>query len=1131
MPENPESTIVKRGLCGICPAGCWVKITLDINGTMLKVEADDESPNGMICKIGEHSPEIVYSNDRLKYPTKRVGGKGSFDFERISWEEAYNTIVEKLNGFKEKHGPESTAIYTGRGSFELSLCDVYQPKNVAISSASSVLFPFGSPNTLGVGALCYVSFAMIAPHVTMGGYYFNMFSDIEKAEMVVIWGANPATDSPPTDYFRIIEAQKRGAKIVVIDPRKTAMAKLSGAVWIPIKPGTDGALALGLCNILIREELYDFKFIEEWTLGFEDFKTYAQQFRPEVVEEITGVKPNILKELAYDLVQKQGVAPVMYTGLEYTNSGVQNIRATFVLWAMAGQMDVPGGRNFSMTQNLFKVCRDGLLANPDMNKALGRDRFPVYSQYRGESHAISLPESVLESKPYKIRSLIIHGGSISTSWPQTNIWKKTLNELEFLVCIDRTLTADCAYADIVLPATTMYEIDSYMTYGSMFKLREKIIEPVGESRNDFFIMAELARRLGYGELYPQNEEELLNYVLTGTGFTADEVRKNGGDVANKSIMMQYKKWEKGLLRKDGKPGFDTPSGKFEIKSSILEEHGYDGLPIFQEPLEGPSQSAELSKKYPLIFNSGSRVDTDFRSQHHGVKGLSKERPEPTVMMNTEDAKQRGIVNGDKVLIASPRGKVSMRALVTNDIVKGAVDANMGGGGPLGSKAWQKANVNTLTDLQNYDPISGFPVYKALLCEIQKEGNDAQLIIGSGEKLIKTKMSTTSNVEFRDVYLDNNATTPIHEEVKKVMVDSIEKFANPSGIYKAARENKFAIESARRNAARLLNTTARRIVFTSCGSESNNLAIRGLLHSMNPKENHLITTSIEHPSVLKVFQYFEKQGFEVTYLNPDKEGVIQPTVLQKAIKQNTALVSIMLANNETGAIQPIRELCKIAHKSHALFHTDAVQAIGKIQVDVENLGVDMLSISGHKLYAPKGVGILFIRDNVSLEPLIYGGGQENNQRAGTENVINIMAMGKACELAVEHLLEYHKVQKLKESFEKELLILFPEAKINSQHALRLPNTINITLPEIRGEAFLLTLDKKGISFSSASACKSGSSVPSHVLSAMGLSVDEAHCTVRISLGIQTNKEDISYTLKQIKETLSEFIDKIRFIACR
>ncbi len=1129
--NEKNKTTIKRGLCGICPAGCHVKITLDDKGKMIKTEADDESPHGMICKIGEHSPEIVYSEHRLKYPLKRIGKKGTYEFEQITWDEAYETIVSKLNHFKDTYGPESTAVYTGRGSFELSLCDVYQPKDVAISSASSVLFPFGSPNTLGVGALCYVSFAMIAPHVTMGGYYFNMYSDIENTEMVVVWGANPATDSPPTDYYRIVKAQERGAKIVVIDPRKTAMAKLPGAKWIPIKPGTDGALALGLCNILIREDLCDFDFVENYTEGFEDFKFYAQQFRPEIVEEITGVKPDDLRELAFDMVKKKGVAPVMYTGLEYTNSGVQNIRATFILWALSGQMDVPGGKCFSMPENMFKVNRDGLLPNPDMSKALGRDRFPVYSEYRGESHAISLPESVLESKPYKIRSLIIHGGSIVTAWPQSDIWKKTLNELEFVVSIDRQLTADSAYADIVLPATTMYEIDSYMTYGPIFKIREKVIEPVGESRNDFFIMAELAKRLGYGELFPQNNDELLKYVLKGTEFTLDDVKKNGGEVTKKTSLMQYKKWEKGLLRKDGKPGFDTPSGKFEIASSILYEHGYDALPVFQEPLEGLGQSPDVSEKYPLIFNSGSRVDTDFRSQHHGIKSFLKERPEPTVMMNTQDANERGIANGDKVLIKSLRGQVAMRALVTDGIIRGAVDANQGGGGPVGPDAWKDANVNTLTDLQNYDPISGFPVYKALLCEIEKANGEQKLIIGSGEKSFNEKNKSKKLNKIRKVYLDNNATTPLYPEVKKVLIEYIDKFANPSGVYGIAKDNKFAVETARRSAARLLNTTARRITFTSCGSESNNMALRGVAKALIEKGNHIITTVIEHPSVLKTLKAMQQEGYDVDFLPVDENGVVQVEDFKKAIKPTTILASVMLANNETGVIQPIKELTQIAHKHDIIFHTDAVQAIAKLKVDIADLGVDMLSVSGHKLYAPKGIGLLYVKENVPMDTFIIGGGQEAGMRAGTENVMHIAAFGMACELAADNLDQMNQVEALRGDFENKLLDMFPKSKVNGKQVSRLPNTISFTLHEIRGESFLLVLDKRGICFSSASACKSGSPEPSHVLTAMGLSHDEAHCTIRISLGTKTNKADISYTLKQFKEVLTELKDKVRFVSCR
>ena len=710
-----------RALCGICPAGCGVVVLYDDRGRIANVRPDESAELGVICKLGEHSAEIVYSKDRVLYPLRRNGEKGTYDFERISWDDAYDIIVTKLSEIKAKYGPEATSIYTGSGSFELSMCDVYQPEGVAVSSASSVLFPFGSPNTLGVGALCYVAFAMIAPHVTMGGMQINMFSDFENSDLIVVWGTNPATDCPPINLKKIMEAHKRGAKIVVIDPRRTMTVALTDAEWIPIRPGTDGALALGMCNVLIEEGLYGESFVRDWTRGFEEFARYVlDHFRPEVVEQITGVPAGAIVALARRIATAKGAAPAMYSGLEYNGNGVQAIRAIFVLWALAGQLDVPGGRCFTMRQNHFPLNRSGHIANPDMRKALGRDKFPIYSEYRGESHAIVLPDSVLKGKPYKIRSLIILGGSIITSWPQPAIWRKTLNALDFLVCIDRHLTADAAYADIVLPATTMYEIESYMTYGSIFRIRERVIEPIGEARNDFFILAELADRLGYGHLYPQNEEELLRHVLKGSGFTLENVHKAGGTVQSQTVKMQYRKWEKGLLRPDGKPGFDTPSGKFEIASTILEEHGYDPLPVYTEPQESPLSQPELAKKFPLVFNSGARVTTDFHAQHHGIESLLKERPEPTVTINVSDARARGIKNGDLVHIKTSRGQITLRAIVTDGIVKGAVEANMGGGCHVGPKAWQEGNINELTDLQQYDPISGFPVYKALLCDVHKK---------------------------------------------------------------------------------------------------------------------------------------------------------------------------------------------------------------------------------------------------------------------------------------------------------------------------------------------------------------------------------------------------------------------------
>ncbi len=413
--NQKRPALEKKGICGICSAGCWIIAEYDDRGRIESVRPDKGSEMGMLCTIGKYSPDIIYSPDRLLYPMKRTGAKGTYDFERISWDEAYTTITEKLQSIKKQYGAEATAIYTGVGTFELSLCDVYQPKGVAVSSASSVLFPFGSPNTMGVGSLCYVSYGLIAPHVTCGEILIKMFNDMEHSELIVVWGTNPATDLPPVELKRIMEARSHGAAVIVIDPRKTMTAKINGAEWIPIRPGTDGALALGLCNVIIREELYDEGFVKNWTVGFDDFAHYVQHFRPEVVEGITGIPEKSLLSLARRLAEAKGASQLMYTGLEYGNSGVQSIRASLILWALAGQLDVPGGRCFRMEKNTFPINRDGLIENPDKGVRIGRARFPVYVKYRDEIHPSDVPDAVLNGNPYHIRSLIIQGASITTS--------------------------------------------------------------------------------------------------------------------------------------------------------------------------------------------------------------------------------------------------------------------------------------------------------------------------------------------------------------------------------------------------------------------------------------------------------------------------------------------------------------------------------------------------------------------------------------------------------------------------------------------------------------------------------------------------------------------------------------------
>lgn len=1127
----PE-TEIRDGLCGICPAGCWVRTRIRA-GELLSVEANPDHPLGMICRIGRHSPEIVADPQRLRYPLRRTGPKGGYDFTRISWDEALSTIVARLQRIKSESGPEATAIYTGRGSFDMALCDFFQPAGVAVSSASSLLFPFGSPNTLGVGALCYVAMAMIAPHVTMGEMLITMDTDLDQAELIVIWGANPATDSPPLAHRQILAAKARGAEVVVIDPQRHETARLTEAEWLPIRPGTDGALALSLIQVLIAEELYDEEFVAHWTVGFPELARLVQHYSPETVAGITGIPAGSIRGLARRIAGARGACPVMYTGLEYSDSGVQAIRAVFTLWALAGQLDTPGGLLFRMKENIFPQNRTGLIANPDPRKALARDRFPIYTGYRGESHALALPEAVLHHKPYPIRALLIQGGSICTAWPNPRLWQQTLGALDFLVTIDRYHTGDSAYADIVLPATTMYEITSYMRYGPLFKIREKLLEPVGEARNDFLIMAELARRLGYGHLYPQSEEAILEKALAGSGFSVAEVRARGGSVQVATVLPEYKKWRTGRLRPDGHPGFNTPSGKFEIASSLLAEHGYEPLPLYTEPAEGPLANPQLAARFPLVFNSGARSPHDFRSQHHGVAGLAGRLPEPVVLLNDQDAAARGIENGDQVRLETPRGGLLFRARVSADIVAGAVDASMGGGGPLGPEAWQRCNVNELTDLNRYDSISGFPIYKTLLCEVSRVTGGSP----GGAQAVPAVAPATGRelggAPRRQVYLDHNATTPLDREVLAAMLPFLEShFGNPSSLHTPGRTARQAVENARRQVAQGLNCTARRLVFTGGGSEADNLALKGVAHPGQGKR-HLITSSIEHPAVLATCRALAAQGFTLTVLPVGRDGRVDPAALEQALRPETLLVSIMTANNETGAIQPIRELAGIARRHGALFHTDAVQALGKIPLDVEELGIDLLSLSAHKAYGPKGMGALYIRKGVELAPLLDGGGQEQGRRSGTENVAGIVGLGKACELAQERLLrqEGARIAALRDRLEEGIRELLPGAVLNGSREQRLDNTLNLTLPGIRGESLVLLLDRCGVAFSSGSACKSGNPAPSAALLALGLSEEAAHCAVRFSLGKDNSASDIEYALACLKTTLGDTLSAVRFVACR
>lgn len=338
-----------------------------------------------------------------------------------------------------------------------------------------------------------------------------------------------------------------------------------------------------------------------------------------------------------------------------------------------------------------------------------------------------------------------------------------------------------------------------------------------------------------------------------------------------------------------------------------------------------------------------------------------------------------------------------------------------------------------------------------------------------------------------------------------------------------RQCKKAIEEARNRVAKAINANAKEIYFTSCGSESNNLVLKGIAYANYKKGNHIITTKIEHPSVLESCRALEKQGYKITYLNVNKDGLISIEELENTICENTILISVMFANNEIGTIQPIEQIGKIAKKYGILFHTDSVQAVGNVNIDVKKLGIDLLSMSAHKFYGPKGVGCLYVREGIEFTRIQDGGHQEKNKRAGTENVAGIVGLGKAIELATKNLEQYNqKLIELRDYYIAQIEEKLPDIKINGHRNMRLPGNANISFRSIIGEDLLLKLDEKGICASTGSACSAGTSDPSHVLLAIGLEKEFAQGSLRITLGEENTKEDIDYLVN----CLEEIVPKLR-----
>ena len=377
-----------------------------------------------------------------------------------------------------------------------------------------------------------------------------------------------------------------------------------------------------------------------------------------------------------------------------------------------------------------------------------------------------------------------------------------------------------------------------------------------------------------------------------------------------------------------------------------------------------------------------------------------------------------------------------------------------------------------------------------------------------------------------IYFDNAATTKLDDEVLKEMMPYLTNmYGNASAIYELGRESRKVIEDAREKVAKVLNCEVGEVYFTSCGSESDNTAIKEIARANKKNGNHIITSKIEHPAVIETCEQLKKEGFEITYIGVDEKGIVDLEEIKRAIKPTTILISIMFANNEIGTVEPIKEIGKIAKEHEIVFHTDAVQAVGNVRIDVEDMNIDSLSLSGHKFYGPKGVGVLYVKRGIEFQSFINGGHQERNKRAGTENVAGIVGIGKAIELAYQNLDEHNnKITELRDYFINQITAKIPKVKINGDMINRLPGNVNISFKGVDAEGLLLNLDLKKICASSGSACSAGSLEPSRVLLAIGLEKEMAKSSLRVTIGKYNTKEEVDYLI----ESLEEIIARLRMI---
>ena len=683
-----EMKVVKTS-CSTCGSCCEVDTYVE-DGKLVSVEGARNTPmqSGGMCAKGAAAKQYVYNKDRILYPMKRVGKKGEGKFERISWEEAYEMIAENLLRIRKESGPESVVFYAGYPKW-------YRPALLRLANA------FGSPNYCTESSTCFQAAALAWRSLYGNGI---CGPDMKNAKTLLVWSSNLYhSNTPMSGTYQGLK--KRGAKIIVVDPRHSVTAH-DADIHLQLIPGTDGALALSMAQVILEEGLYDKEFVENYVYGLEEYREYVQNFVPEEAEKITGV-PAAQIRLAARTYAGNGPASVMFSASPIVHhiNGVQNYRAVFSLIAITGNYDVEGGNRTqpgpsSLANEFGRVRRfDGI-------EAIGQKEFPVWFDLScDEAQCTKLADYILEEKPYPIKAVFAMGLN-HRMWPQPEHLQRALEKLDFYVNVELFMSESSNAADLVLPACTSYEREEvHVGKGGRFYLSNRAIEPVGEAKNDIEIIIDLLKKMGLkDEALENGYDAYMQHILEPSGLTLEELKNHPQGMQGKNLFPPaVKTYEAAPLH--------TPSGKVELKSLVLERyresHGYEGLPVYHDYR---AETKIDRNQYPLILSTGNRKPQFFHARVYRMAWLSNIEKATLVEIHPEDGEKYHIKDGATVKVVSPSGEMVGIAAYTIAGKPGVV--NIYHGNP-------KGDANELIGKDYLDPISGFPGYRSYFCRIER----------------------------------------------------------------------------------------------------------------------------------------------------------------------------------------------------------------------------------------------------------------------------------------------------------------------------------------------------------------------------------------------------------------------------